>query len=321
MTENTSSTTNHNNQNNHATDAYIRIGETLQRTRRDAGLSKSEVTRNLRLAGSIIDDIEQGRVDRLPALYRRGYIANYARFLELEPSDLLSEVEFDQPPDLQQVMPVKEQGWKFERYLRIATYILVTTVIIPPLIYFFIQGGSRIMERDPVVEADTVVASGENGPATEQPHDPVAGTAEKSDSGHETGETGHVSASALPLAAIRPIRDSRLESEPAEDDLLLPASQLLDAAGTAEALFSELTIEVEEDSWVEIHGADGSRLEYDLLRAGQTKTYQGEAPFEMLLGRANAVRLHLDGEVVTYDGDDRSDVARFELLASGEVQR
>jgi cytoskeleton protein RodZ len=102
----------------------------------------------------------------------------------------------------------------------------------------------------------------------------------------------------------------------------LPAAELLElAVDEADAAAVELSVELLEDSWVEIHAADGERLEYDLLRAGQSRTYSGEAPFQLLLGRANAVRLMLGEELVTFDGHDRSDVARLRLLASGEVER
>lgn len=320
MTENTSDT-NHND--NQKSSAYSRIGETLRKARKEAGLNKTDISRSLRLPGLVIDDIEHGRVNRLSALYRRGYIANYARLLGLEPTQLLAEVEFDEPPDLQQAVPVGEQGWKFDRYLRIATYVLVTTAIVPPLLYFFIEGGSRIMERDPVADSQPAIEAENAGEIEggERNRQPSTQARDESEGSSKKEEVGHVSASAIPLAAVRPVDETELISGGADSELLLPAAELVEPEGASDELLAKLTIEVEADSWVEVHAADGARLEYDLLRAGQKRDYQGKPPFQLLLGQANAVRVMLDDEAVTYDGHDRGDVARFELLANGEVQR
>jgi hypothetical protein len=44
--------------------------------------------------------------------------------------------------------------------------------------------------------------------------------------------------------------------------------------------------------------ADGTELEMDLLRGGSKKSYQGKTPFKILIGRASAVRLAMNGEAV-----------------------
>lgn len=320
MTETTSETS-----KEQETSTYVRIGEELRQARIEAGKDIKDVSRQVRLPGILIEDIERGRVERLSPLYRRGYIVNYARALGLDPSSLLATVSDEEAlPELRKVLPIDQQGWKFERYLRIATYVLVTTVIVPPLLYFFIEGGSRIMERNPVAESNEPLIAGEQPEGERNNRGRIARALalDESNGRRESSEAGHVSASALPLAAVRPLRESGSVDEVQAQNLLLPAVDLLEvAAEDAGAAIMELSIEVLEDSWVEIHASDGERLEYDLMRAGQSRTYRGEAPFQLLLGRANAVRLSLADEVVTFDGHDRGDVARLRLLAGGQVER
>lgn len=301
------------------TDHYIRIGATLAQARKDAGLSRRVITERLRLPGLVIEDIECGRVDRLSGLYRRGYITNYARLVGLDPAALLAEVTDDELPELREVLPVNAQSWKFERYLKIATYALVTTVIVPPLLYFFIQGGSRIMEREPAPDlADTVVQEPATG--TEQGGSRIARTLPLDETGvRQSREGGHVSASAIPLSP-RSSRDPEAGMAEGGNPGVLDASPIGPAEAQAVAL-NRLAIEVTGDSWIEIHDADGQRLEYDLIRAGESRGYEGRAPFRLLLGRANAVNLVLDGQEIEYEGHDRGDLARLELLASGEVLR
>lgn len=308
------------------TGAYVRIGESLRQARLDAGMSVDQISRKLHLSSMIVEDIEHGKVERLSPLYRRGYVANYARALGLDPTPMLAEVSGDEtPPQLREVLPVSKRDWKFERYLRIATYVLVTTVIVPPLLYFFIEGGSRIMERDPVAASSDSAVSVERPDSERQGRNRIARalSLDEGDGGRGHGEVGHVSASALPLSAVRPLRENGTSEEFGTSDLLLPAMEMLEVADqeASDAVVLALSVELLEDSWVEIHAADGERLEYDLLRAGQMRSYRGEAPFQLLLGRANAVRLMLDDEIITYDGHDRGDVARLRLLAGGEIER
>ena len=74
---------------------------------------------------------------------------------------------------------------------------------------------------------------------------------------------------------------------------------------------NQLQITVSADSWVEISDANGQSLEMDLLRAGSTKTYQGEPPFKFVFGRASAVKLSMDGEAVDLAPFTKADVVQM----------
>lgn len=306
MTENTSTPETEESQ------IHIEAGERLRQAREKAGLSHADITERLHLSGAIIDDIEQGRVERLPGIYRRGYIANYARLLGLDPESLLGASPEDELPELREVLPVSRTGWKFEQYLKIATYVLVTTVIIPPLVYFFIQGGSRIMDRQPEVAAV-------EQPSDRQSDGTSAADARQAEGGGGEEGPSHFSASTLPLPAVRPLGETTVSIEPESGTAGAP--DLSDSVDAAPDTGVDLGIELNEDSWVEIYSADGERLEYDLLRAGDTRAYNAEAPFRLMLGRARAVSLSLEGEPVIYEGHDRGDVVRLEITADGEVRR
>ncbi len=301
--------------------AYCRIGQQLRQERQRQGLSAEHVSRHLHLSGLLLDDLEQGRVERMASIYRRGYISNYARLLGLDANTLLSELEPDSMPELQEVMPGNPRARRFDRYLRIGTYLIVTFVIIPPLAMLYWQSGSRMVDREPaateqVVRADSAPEAGQTAPGD------AAEAAEAATAGEKRRQSGsHVSASALPLAAIRPLREVEAEeAEQAESELAPPAPEPLSPESMGE-VESELRLSLVEDSWIEVVSADGERLEYDLLRAGQERSYRGQAPFRVLLGRANAVELYMDGQALDFAGDDRGDVAEIMVLASGDVER
>lgn len=296
--------------------AEEQVGLTLREQRLKRRISIERAAAALKLSSVILDDLEKGTLDRHPHLYRRGYVRNYARFLGLDPAPLLRLIEEDEAPPLRPVLPAQRRAVKLDRFLKIATYAIVTTVIIPPIVWIYIQGGWHLMDRDSGTERGASVLAERAGPRSTV----TTGSTrpDPADAGDSQPATVPVTASALPLSSIRPMRDLvdptaqvGADAEPADET----------AASAAPDPRSSLVIELVDDSWLEVYDADGQRLEYDLLRAGERRVYIAEAPFRLLLGRANAITLSLDGKAVEYEGQDRGDVSSFELLADGAVQR
>ena len=80
-----------------------------------------------------------------------------------------------------------------------------------------------------------------------------------------------------------------------------------------------LSLETSADTWVEIFGANGEQLEMDLVRAGNSRMYRGEGPFQIMIGRASAVLLTLDGEAVDLAPHTRDNVASLVLAEVSET--
>ncbi|HLR86689.1 MAG TPA: RodZ domain-containing protein [Wenzhouxiangella sp.] len=285
---------------------YFEVGEILRRRRLERSLKQSDVARSLRLPGMIINDLETGRVDHLSSLYLRGYIRNYARLLELDADELLGQVESGELPELGRILPVTRRRLSFERYLKMATYLIVTIAIVPPLVYFFVAGGARMLDRSSGQQIETArladapggqPAGSASAPALKLPEKPVS---------------THISASSLPLSdrLLKDIRGSAIEEAPEADD---------EAEGGADSTTSRLVLTLDEDSWIEIRDAQGNRLEYDLLRSGAERVYEGEPPFSLLLGRASSASLKIDGNAVSWPEGGRGDVAEIVVSADGQV--
>lgn len=292
----------------------LEIGAQLRHQRRKRKVSIEDAARALKLAPSTLEDIERGHLDRFESIYRRGYLRNYARFLGLDPAPLMAMLQEAEMPPLRSVLPVQQRGRNFERLFKIATYAIVTTIIIPPIVLIYIQGGLNILDRE---RADSRQAQ---GPAVlEQEAAPLrVGPSRPASSGIEREGAGStpVTASALPLNAIRPVRD------PVNAETL--ARMAPDLPGSEEEIVdkrSALLIELIDDSWLEVYSADGRRLEFDLVRAGAERRFLDEGPFRVMVGRGNAVRLQLDGAAIEFDGQDRADVVTLEIGADGAVRR
>jgi len=261
-------------------------------------MSLYDAARELRLTRTTLEAIEDGRMDSIAPIYRRGYVRNYAVLLGLDSEPLVGALGDAAPEPLRAVLPVPQTGQRFDRFVRLATYALVTTMIVPPLVYFFVLGGAQLFQGE-LPDDFAVTSSPSSGP--------TAGREAATADGDVAAESaGHLAASAMPLSPIRtPVKvapDAVKPTAPAEPDPL-----------------TRIELELSDDSWVEITAADGSRLEFDLLRAGQSRTYRGQAPFELLLGRASAVAVRLDGVPVEFDGHARAGKAEVTLGTAADV--
>ena len=86
-----------------------------------------------------------------------------------------------------------------------------------------------------------------------------------------------------------------------------------DTGPAAVSQYNILSITTSADTWVEISDATGGQLELDLIRAGSSRQYDGQAPFDVMIGRASAVVLDLDGNAVDLGPYTRGNVARMTL--------
>lgn len=281
-----------------------RPGHRLAARRKAQGRSLTELSAALKLPRSVLEAIEEDRLDRIAPIYRRGYLVNYARELG-EPVERYLSAEVDGPPPLTDVLPVARPP-RTDRMLRFATYFLGTTLIVPPLVYLFITGGSRLFDgnESPASEASVLAERGledTSSNVTRRIARALALDPDASSSG--SSDDGPLAASTLPLPALRPAGSE-------------PVSEFRSAEPeTADAVPAQRRVELKllEDSWVEIFDATGARLEFDLLRAESSSRYEGIPPFRILLGRANAVRISLDGRDIDFEGSSAGGVVEFTL--------
>lgn len=260
-------------------------------------LSVKDVATALKLSRSIIEALEADRLDRIAPIYRRGYLINYARELGLDPERLLPQVTETEAPPLRDVLPRPAPTGRMDRVVRSASYLIATTLIVPPLVYFFVTGGTRLFDApSEVAETAAPIATSDADSMSRRIARALSLDTETPDQ-----QSGPLSASALPLTSLRSAEtEQSVEASAVEPD---PERTPL----------HQLEIELVEDSWVEINDAAGQRIEFDLLRAGERRSYAAMPPFRVLLGRANAVDIQLDGVPVRFEGDDRGSVAEFTL--------
>lgn len=80
-----------------------------------------------------------------------------------------------------------------------------------------------------------------------------------------------------------------------------------------------LVLKFSGDSWVQVVGNDGSKLEEGILSAGQERSYSPGEVASVRLGNTSAVQVEAAGQSVDLAPFSRANVARFTLSSDGSL--
>ena len=95
-----------------------------------------------------------------------------------------------------------------------------------------------------------------------------------------------------PVAVISVTEPSNTETT--ENEQVAASSALPEMPEPLSFSSDQLTIRASGDSWVEIVDVDGKRLWVGMLRSGDTRRLEGEAPFAVLLGDATVINVEVN---------------------------
>jgi cytoskeleton protein RodZ len=264
-------------------------GEYLKSLRLERKLSLADVAKAVFLDEKLLGDIEEGNADHIALLYKNGYIQTYARFLQVPENELPALLDKSQitEPDLHTIFAVPPKRNPTEKWLRASSYVLAS-LLVGTLAWQFTHEAVRLSQNGSRLQS--------GGTIMPRSEDAI-------DTSRQQEHSGPVNASIAPLGALHGKNTDGMDTaEQAWAALSKPA--LPDGE-------SQLQIIVSADSWIEITDASGQELEMDLLRGGSEREYHGQPPFRILFGRASAVRLSMDGEVVDFTAFTRDDVAQL----------
>jgi cytoskeleton protein RodZ len=260
-------------------------GERFMKRRVELGLSLADVSAAIKLNERLLSDIEEGRELAVARVYRNGFIRTYAAFLGIAAEDIEGLVNSpgDAEPGVRRVFSMPAPRNLADKWLRATSYVLAS-LLIGTLAWQFTYEAVRLSQDEPQADTDTVISSTGKSAGPE-------------------GIEGTVEASIAPLGALH-------DNTSAAGDTAEQAWAAISRPPLAEGE-SRLQVSVSADSWIEIMDATGQELEMDLLRGGSEKDYVGQPPFSILVGRAPAVRLAVDGQDVDLAAYTRDDVARL----------
>ena len=329
-------------------DCESTVGEILRAARLDKKLSCKDVANDLKISTHIVEDIESDNLSKMPRVYCHGYLRLYAELVGVEYNQIavLSEplTDINDTNDFVNNMPARHNKQWFERTLKVARYAVVTAGVVMPLVWVFTQGALQLSFDDSLQQTQLIPGANEqvtntltnnqNGSAPTL----SASTAPFSSlSRAVTGIQANEDPTTIEIDSERPQNQifQNLDGTLGTDNLLSSQQPTVGVTASLANTSSEntdlstpditaasdldvdvLVLEFLDGSWVEITDADGEKLEFDLLEAGQKRTYSGLAPFNIILGQASAVNLTFNGERVDLSPHTRSDVATVVLQSN-----
>lgn len=280
----------------------MRPGDILRYEREQKGLSIEATSRQSRIKSSVIEAIETGETGEIPSVYLRGYIRNYARFLGVDTASLEKQMEHVQgaEPEVRTVFTVKTSASNSEKWLKASSY-LVASALIATLAWQFTHEAVRFSQGESR-ETDSIVNSGEKDQQGDL----------NTESGRRPANT-HLNASIASMEMLN--QPGTLKGDSAAEKAWAAIGEQAAMGDPIATRAHHLTVTTSADTWVEISDANGQQLELDLIRAGTSRDYDGQPPFDVMLGRASAVLLSMDGQNVDLKPHTHGNVARMTLHA------
>ncbi len=251
-------------------------GSVLRRVREARGQSIADVVQVIRFSARQIEALERDDYASLPGSTAvRGLVRNYAKFLKLDATPLLAQLEPAVPVPEADVRPPANMGEAED----------LTIIERVPL--RLIAGGTIVLLA--ALAAYWYSALPGDGLTTQQP----PGTA--------PGQPGPVASSAIaPLVSPDPA--VVVGNEPASAGV---PSSLPTTGG--------LRVEFDDRSWIEIRDATQKIVFVGEYPAGTRQSIEGKAPFQVWIGKASGVRLFMGERSIDLKPHTREEVARFSL--------
>jgi cytoskeleton protein RodZ len=302
------------------------VGAQLRRAREIRGETTGDVARSLKLTGRQVEAMEAGRLDLLPGpAFARGFLRNYARYLGIDPAELLAGFESDARTYVELVPVSNAEGVMpsggAARAAQFPAALVAGALLLVVLAGWYFdwfqmpQENPAAIERAP--EHQSLAAPGDlAAPATTPPAaESMASAADASPSMAPVPAAG--APSPQPAAAPPAPTPGAVTSPPTA-----PVAAVVTPPAAAPAPVAEfprtdgvehLVFRFDGESWVEVRDASGSIVYSGVSTAGSRRTVQGKPPFALVVGNARMVSLEYRGKPYDLTPYVRVSVARLTL--------
>ena len=279
------------------------IGTLLATARAAKGVSLAEAATQLRCDEVLLRALEADRFEELGApVFVQGHLRRYADYLGASTEQLMGawatlRAEKLAEPDLARIprAPVRAVDPKVWTRRAVAVGL---TVLIAAAAWLILGWGSSSV---PAPVAATPAPVAEPPPTAVPATTPVT-----------TPTIAPAPAAPTPVAEAASEPES--ESAPAPAQIAAPTPVSTGAA--------VLRLVPRQSSWIEVYDASNRRRYYGNAAAGTPLALRGEAPFSVVLGRADAVAIELDGRPITLPAAFVYNATAFVTIdAAGNVQR
>jgi len=277
------------------------LGRRLKEARMNLSLGADEIAQRLHLPLATVADLEAGRSQRIgTAVYLKGFLRSYLRILNLPEEWANQAMAASAPIDTPHVLPAagavaRRVPW-IERYKWAASYVVGTALALTA-VHWLVSNTPQLGFPDAPRVADSTPERPQVVPSV------TASTATKS---------------AVTSAPLGPVLPDTAPASADESPVMASLNPFRVPGDARAAAPSVLTLSFDEDSWVDVRDREGSKLAYQVVRAGDQRSFSEGAPFSVNIGNVRGVRADVAGTSVDLSGFTRGNVARF-AVARGEL--
>lgn len=263
------------------------LGLQLRHAREKLGLKVSDAAARLKLPVDIIEALELENWGKLgAAIYVRSYLSSYIKLLGL-PGSMANEfnIKTSEMPAMK-ILSDKPVRRDIDKTLSALGYFAITGVILASLgmLAMHFTANNKQAEALPLdIQSQTQAM-------------PLPGNTE--------------------LPSAQPQTNT---ASPTMDANQAPVMASITPIVPATATSNGWEIRVNADSWMEITGADGKRLENGILPAGTVKQYAIEQLGSLTVGNADQVQITKNGQAVDFSAFKQDNVARFKIASDGTL--
>ena len=312
------------------------IGQLLRETREAKGLTLDDVEQEIRIRSSYLEALENEDYDRLPgAVYVRGFLRNYARFLGVEleetPSDNshapatadLSRAANNHRMKMNEPMAVPLE----QSPSRLVQWLVIALIVVAALggggywAYHTYIASGQIPLQLPAFLRPTSTAT---ATATSYVHANYRRRANR-DAHYGAQHHGDKTRQDPPhRARPRPSSTDTLTPAPTDTATITPTPVPTDTptitpTPTAKVYQGvEVSIVLRERSWLQVT-VDGVRVHEGVLEAGDTRKWEGTRSVALRAGNAGGVVVKLNGELLGPLGET-DEVVDIEWTYDGPVE-
>jgi cytoskeleton protein RodZ len=268
-------------------------------------MSLSEAAERLHLNQQMLEALESGRLDSLGAsVYARGHLKRYAELVGVPEAEIMAAYDawsgrLAALPDLRDVITAPAVRSGTRRFELKPGYALIGAIVL--VMVMLVWWAMRKPARMTAAAAPTPRTQVSVMPAAPTPPSELAAPAPAASA-----------PKAAPAVASKPAVAIALPT-PAAAPLSVPTP----ATSAATGPLARLALNFSEDSWIEIHGADGTQLFHGMALAGSQHRVTGSAPLRLFLGNPPGVTLEMNGKPVVMTSTPRP--RRFSLDDAGRI--
>lgn len=301
----------------------IEAGTLLKNKRESLGMTQKQVADRLRLRVSVIEDIENNRFEsQQVAIFTRGYLRSYAKFVGLDEKVVLVALEqtADVKPKEQDIeMQSFSRKTKHEKHnsrIMLLTWVIAIVIIGISAAWWW-QNRQENSLAQVVAEANVETSQ----PSADEIADIdlmteeelIASTPAELAASNNTASESSINAAQTDEVVPAETEESTTEATQEPVAVIEAAEEVQEASPVVPEGMTLLTMKFKADCWIQVKDTNGKTLVSGTQKPGQDVELTGKAPFKVILGAPEGVTMTFASEPVDLSGYTSGKVARFTL--------